>query len=62
MTLQNFPQINVQSNFSGSNIFETKEMCSSTCMGDSSHWGLVMAPGQEADLDNLGKSFRVFAQ
>ena len=26
-------------------------------MGSSSHWGLIMAPGQEANSDNLGKSF-----
>ena len=26
-------------------------------MGSSSHWGLIMAPVQEANSDNLGKSF-----
>ena len=26
-------------------------------MGSSSHWGVAMAPGQEANGDNLGKSF-----
>ena len=29
-------------------------------MGNSSHWGLIMAPVQEANSDNLGKSFRFF--
>ena len=27
-------------------------------MGSSSHWELIIAPGQEANEDNLGKSFR----
>ena len=31
-------------------------------MGSSSHCGLVMAPGQEANSDNLGKSFRFATQ
>ena len=26
-------------------------------MGSSSHWGLIMAPGQEANDDNLGVYF-----
>ena len=26
-------------------------------MGSSSHWGLIMAPVQEANSDNLGKIF-----
>ena len=26
-------------------------------MGSSSNWGLIMAPGQEANNDNLGESF-----
>ena len=31
-------------------------------MGSSSHWGLIMAPVQEANSDNLGKSFRFSTQ
>ena len=31
-------------------------------MGSSSHWELNMAPGQEANGDNLGKSFWYFIQ
>ena len=31
-------------------------------MGSSSHCGLVMAPVQEVNSDNLGKSFRFSAQ
>ena len=31
-------------------------------MGSSSHWGLIMAPGQEANGDNLGKYFRSSTQ
>ena len=31
-------------------------------MGSSSHWGLILAPVQEANNDNLGKSFRVSTQ
>ena len=31
-------------------------------MGSSSHWGLIMAPIQEANSDNLGKSFRFSAE
>ena len=27
-------------------------------MGSSSHWGLIIVPGQEANRDNLGMSFR----
>ena len=30
-------------------------------MGSSSYGGLIIAPGQEANNDNLGKSFRFFA-
>ena len=26
-------------------------------MGSLTHWGLIMAPGQEANSDNLRKSF-----
>ena len=44
-----------KSNLNGSNIFGTMEICSD--MGSSSHWGLIMAPVQEANSDNLGKSF-----
>ena len=28
----------------------------------SSHWGLIMTPGQEANCDSLGKSFRPSTQ
>ena len=31
-------------------------------MGSSSHWGLIMTPLQEANSDNLGKSFRFSTQ
>ena len=31
-------------------------------MGSSSHWGLIMAQVQEANSDNLGKSFRFSTQ
>ena len=31
-------------------------------MGSSSHWGLIMAPVQEANSDDLGKSFRFSTQ
>ena len=31
-------------------------------MGSSSHGGLIMAPVQEANRDNLGKSFRFSTQ
>ena len=31
-------------------------------MGSSSHWGLIMAPVQEANSDNLRKSFRFSTQ
>ena len=31
-------------------------------MGSSSHWVLIMAPVQEANSDNLGKSFRFSTQ
>ena len=31
-------------------------------MGSSSHWGLNMVPVQEANSDNLGKSFRFSTQ
>ena len=31
-------------------------------MGCSSHWGLIIAPGQKADGNNLGKSFRFSTQ
>ena len=31
-------------------------------MGSSSHRGLIMAPVQEANSDNLGKSFRFSIQ
>ena len=31
-------------------------------MSSSSQWRLIMAPGQEANSDNLGKSFRVSTQ
>ena len=31
-------------------------------MGSLSHWGLIMAPVQEANSDNLGKSFRFSTQ
>ena len=41
-------------NFNGLNIFETTEMCSS--MGSLSNWGLIIAPGQEANGDNLSMS------
>ena len=29
-------------------------------MGSSSHWGLIIAPGQEANGDYLGISFSIF--
>ena len=29
-------------------------------MGSSSHWGLIMAPVQEANSDNLGEIFSIF--
>ena len=29
-------------------------------MGRSSHWGLIMVPGQEANSDNLGNFFSIF--
>ena len=41
------------SNFIGSNIFGPMEFF--VDMESSSHWGLIIAPGQEA---NLGKRFR----
>ena len=31
-------------------------------MGSSSHWGLIMAPVQEANSDNLGKYFQFSTQ
>ena len=31
-------------------------------MGSSSHWGLIMAPGQEVNNDVLGKSFPFITQ
>ena len=31
-------------------------------IGSSSHWGLIMTPGQEANEHDLGKSFRYSAQ
>ena len=31
-------------------------------MGSSSHWGLIMAPVQEANTDNLGKCFQFSTQ
>ena len=31
-------------------------------MDSSSHWGFIMAPGQEASSDNLGKSFQFSTQ
>ena len=31
-------------------------------MGSSSHWGLIMEPGQEANCDNLRKSFQSSTQ
>ena len=43
------------SNFNGSNIFVTMEIC--LRLGSLSHLGLIMAPGQKANGDNLGKSF-----
>ena len=46
-------------NLNGSNIFgimEIRGMCS------LSHWGLIMAPVQEANSDNLGESFRFSIQ
>ena len=29
-------------------------------MGSSSHWGLIVTPGQGANGDNLGKSFFLY--
>ena len=46
----------IQSNFNGSNIFGTVEKIVRD-MGSSSHWGLIMVPGQEAIRDNLGIFF-----
>ena len=31
-------------------------------MGSLSHWGLIMATGNEANSDNLGKCFRFSTQ
>ena len=31
-------------------------------MGSSSHWGLIIGPGQEANSNDLGKSFRFSTQ
>ena len=50
----------IQSNLNGSNIFGTMEIRSN--MGSSSHWGLIMAPVQEANSDNLGKCFSFSTQ
>ena len=30
--------------------------------GSSSHWGLIMVPGQKTNDDNLGKSFQSSTQ
>ena len=45
--------LHVHSNFNGSIISWTMEIC-------SSHRGLIMAPGREANGDNLGNSFSTF--
>ena len=45
----------IQSNFNGSNIFGTIKNVRD--IGSSSHWGLTMVPGQEANSDNLGILF-----
>ena len=41
----------IQLNFNGSNMFGTIETVRDT--GSSSHWELIMVPGQEANSDNL---------
>ena len=50
----------LKSNLNGSNMFGTMELVRG--MGSSSHCGLIMAQGQEANGDNLGKSFRPSTQ
>ena len=45
----------LQSNLNGSNIFGTIKI-------RSSHWGLIMAPIQETNSDNLGNFFRFSTQ
>ena len=52
--------VQLQSNFSDSNIFGTMEIC--LRYGSLSDWGLIMAPGQEANNDDLEKSFWFFTQ
>ena len=48
----------VQSNFLGSNIFRTVEICSKHGLFGS--LSVDIAAGQEADGDNLGKLFLIF--
>ena len=52
------PIKDIQSNFNGSNLFETIVRD----MGSSSHWGLIMAPGLEANGHYLGKPFQSSTQ
>ena len=55
-SLQSF---GIQSSFNGSQIF-IGQYKSVLEMGSSSHWGLIMAPGQEANGDELGDVFLIF--
>ena len=48
------------SNFNGSNIFGTFKFVRD--MGSSSHRGLTMAPGQEANGDDLVNAFQFSTQ
>ena len=54
ITVQRQFQFHIQSNFNSSNIFGTMEIVPD--IGSLSHWGLIMAPGQEAN----GNIFSIF--